>query len=152
MKKSYTPYEEAQIVLAAIRLFQHREKRPPRMKELAEFSCLSLETVHHLCNRLEKVGAIDRIRSAFEDGIVLKESLRAEELREETGSPDIKDDIDKVRVEQERKVQEVEKRFSKDLLEKEKQDIFSGIEERLKRGGREEKESPLDALFGKKLK
>jgi DNA-binding MarR family transcriptional regulator len=152
LKKPYSLYEEAQIVMAAIRLFYHREQRPPRIKELAELSNLSIETVYHLCNRLEKVGAIDRVRSAFEDGVFLKDHLRAEELREDQGSPDIQEDVTRVRAEQGKKMQEVEKRFSKDVIEKEKKDIFAGIEEKLKKGGREEKESPLDAIFGKKLK
>ena len=152
MKKTYTLYEEAQIVMAGVRLFQHREGRPPRMKELAEFCRLSLETVYHLCNRLEKVGAIERVRSAFEDGVFLKDLLKAEELRERGEPPDIHNEVTKVMAEQEKQVQEVEKRFSKDFQQNEKKDIFATIEDRLKKGGREEKESPLDAIFGKKLR
>ncbi len=152
MNRPYTLYEEAQIVLAGIRLFVHREKRPPRLKELATFSGLSLEAVHHLCNDLEKVGAVERVRSAFEDSIFLTDPLKAEALREEAGTPDIQEEVERARQEQEKRVHEVEKRFSRDSLEKGKKEVFTGIEERLKKGGREDKESPLDALFGKKLK
>ncbi len=152
MKKTYTPYEEAHIVLAAIRLFHHREHRPPRIKELAEFSQLSLESVHHICNRLERLGAVEMVRSAFDEGVFLKDPLKAEVLRDQTESVDMQADVMKVKADHAKKIEEVERRFSKEVLEQEKKDMFASIEERLKKGGQEERTSPLDALFSKKLK
>ena len=89
MKDSYSLYEEVQILLAGIRLFRHREKRLPSLEELAEFTHFSGESVHHLCNRLEKIGALERIRGAFVDRICLKNPWEAEALREVPDSPDI---------------------------------------------------------------
>lgn len=150
MKRTLTFYDEAQLVMAAIRLFHHKERRPPRMRELAEYSALSLETVYHVCNRLERLGAVELIRSAFDEGVFLKDPLKAEELRNEVEGPDISQDVMRFKAAQAKRIEEVEKRFSKDHLEQDKKDIFASIEEKLKKGGHEEKESPLDALFGKK--
>ena len=151
MRHPYTLYEEAQILLAGVRLFQHREQRLPSLKELAEFTRFSTESVHHLCNRLEKIGALERIRGAFDDRICLKDPLEAEALREAPDSPDIVEDVKKWKEQREEKLKEVEERFSGDTARQEKEDQFAQIEERLRKGGKEERKSPLDDLFRKDL-
>ncbi|MEW6439667.1 MAG: hypothetical protein AB1640_01920 [bacterium] len=151
MKSSYTLYDESQILLAAVRLFRHREKRPPSIQELAEWTGFSVEAVHHLCNRLERIGALERIRGAFEDHVALKDPLEAEKLREVVESADIEADVKKWKEHRAESIREVEKRFSGDAIEREKEDLFSKIEERLRKGGRQESPSPLDALFRKDL-
>jgi vacuolar-type H+-ATPase subunit I/STV1 len=148
---SYNLYEEAQILLAAVRLFRHRERRPPSIQELAEWSCFSIETVHHICNRLQKIGAMDRIRGAFEDHICLKDPMQVEALREVDESPDIEADVKKWKEQRAEAIREVEKKFSGDSLRREKEDRFSKIEEKLRKGGKQEAPSPLDALFRKDL-
>lgn len=149
MKGARTLYEEAQILLAGVRLFQHREKRMPSLKELAEFINFSVESVHHLCGRLEGIGALERIRGAFEDRICLKDPLQAEALREIGGSPDIGEDVKKWKEQRKSRLLEVEKRFSGDEERKEKEDLFAQIEQKLKKGGKETRESPLNGLFRK---
>jgi hypothetical protein len=149
MKASTSLYEEAQIVLAGVRLFRHREDRLPSLEELAEFTCFSVESVHHLCNRLEKLGALERIRSAFADRFCLKDPMQAESLRQAPDSPDIGADVKRWKEQRADKLKEVEARFSGDALRKEKQDQFSEIEQRLRKGGKEDRKSPLDDLFRK---
>ena len=152
MKGSYTLYEEAQILLAGVRLFQHREQRLPSLKELAEFTRFSVESVHHLCNRLEKLGALERIRGAFDDRICVKEALEAEALREVPDQPDIGEDVKKWKEQREITLKEVEDKFSGDAARQEKEDQFAEIEEKLRKGGKEERKSPLDDLFKKDTK
>jgi DNA-binding Lrp family transcriptional regulator len=152
MKASYTLYEETQILMAGVRLFKHRENRLPSLKELAEFTHLSVESVHHLANRLEKIGALERIRGAFDDRICLKDPLQAEALREAPGSPDIGDDVKQWKEEREGRLKEVEGRFSGHAARREQQAQFAEIEQKLQKGGKEERKSPLDDLFSKNLK
>ena len=144
-----TLYEDAQILLAGIRLFRHREERLPSLEELAEFTRFSVESVHHLCNRLEKIGALERIRGAFEDRICLKDPLQAESLREAPDSPDIGEDVKKLKEQKEATLKEVEEKFIGDAARKEKKDLFADIEQKLQKGGKEDKKSPLDDLFKK---
>ena len=152
MKGSYTLYDEAQILLAGVRLFQHREQRLPSLKELAEFTRLSVESVHHLCNRLEKIGALQRIRGAFDDRICLKDPLVAEALREVPDQPDIGEDVKKWKEQREVTLKEVEDKFSGDAARQEREEHFAEIEQKLRKGGKEERKSPLDDLFKKDLK
>ena len=152
MKSSYTLYEEAQILLAGVRLFQHREQRLPSLKELGEFTRFSVESVHHLCNRLEAIGALERIRGAFDDRICLKDPLQAESLREAPDSPDIGEDVKHWKEEREKKLKEVEEIFAGQKKGKKKEARFSEIEQKLRKGGKEERKSPLDDLFRKDLK
>jgi hypothetical protein len=108
-----------------------------------------VESVHHLCNRLEKLGALERIRSAFADRFCLKDPMQAESLRQAPDSPDIGADVKRWKEQRADKLKEVEARFSGDALRKEKQDQFSEIEQRLRKGGKEDRKSPLDDLFRK---
>ena len=151
MSESYNLYEEAQILMAGVRIFKHLEKRLPSLKELAEFIQFSVESVYHISNRLEKMGAVERIRGAFDERICLKDPVAVEELRQESESPDIEKDVQKWKEQREGAIQEVEKMFSEDHGKKEKEDLFSKIEEKIRKGGKEEKKSPLDALFQKNL-
>ena len=151
MSESYTLYEEAQIFLSAIRLFKHWEKRIPSMDELTDFTRFSKEAVHHLCNRMEKIGAVERIRGTFDDRICLKDPLQVETLRKEADAPKIDEDIRKVEEQRENTIQDVEKRFSSDYGKAEKDDLFSKLEETIRKGGKEEKKNPLDDLFKKNL-
>ena len=151
MPETISLYEEAQIVLAGIRLFMRREKRFPSLKELAEFTLFSDESAHHICNRLEKLGAVVRIRGAFDERLGLGEPLEAEVLRGEDDSPSIDEDLQRWKEQQESTIQGVEERFSEDYGKKEKEDFFSGLEDKIRKGGREERESPLDSLFQKGL-
>ena len=152
MKSSYTLYEETQILMAGVRLFKHRENRLPSLKELAEFTRFSTETAHHLCNRLEKLGALERIRGAFDERISLKDPLQAEVLREAADSPDIEDDVKQWKEQRESKLKEVEERFTGDAARQEQEEQFAEIEQKLRKGGKEERKSPLDDLFSGKLK
>ena len=149
MKGPTTLYEDAQILLAGVRLFQHREERLPSLEELAEFTRFSVESVHHLCNRLEKIGALERIRGAFEDRISLKDPLKAETLREVPDPPDIAEDVKKWKEQKETALKEVEDKFSGDTARQERENQFAEIEQKLRKGGKEERESPLDSLFKK---
>ena len=152
MKASYTLYEETQILMAGVRLFKHRENRLPSLKELAEFTHFSFESVHHLANRLEKIGALERIRGAFDDRICLKDPLKAEALRDAQDSPDIGNDVKQWKEEREGRLKEVEEKFSGDAARQEREDQFAEIEKKLQKGGKEERKSPLDDLFSKDLK
>jgi DNA-binding Lrp family transcriptional regulator len=152
LKDSYTLYDEAQILLAGVRLFQHREQRLPSLKELAEFTRLSVESVHHLCNRLEKIGALERIRGAFDDRICLKDPLEAEALREVPDQPDIGEDVKKWKEQREITLKDVEDKFSGDAARQEREEQFAQIEQKLRKGGKEERKSPLDDLFKKDTK
>jgi hypothetical protein len=151
MMESMTLYEEAQILLAGIRLFRFREGRIPSLDELAEFTQLSREAVHHLCNRLEKIGAVERILGTFGDRICLKDPREAETLRQEADAPKIDDEVQKWKEQREETVQEVEKKFSPDYGKAEKNEFFSELEEKIRKGGREDRKSPLDDLFKKDL-
>ena len=143
-------YDEAQILIAGVRLFQHREHRMPATREVAEFIRFSVESVYHLSNRLEKIGVLEIVRGAFEERICLKEPWKAELLREEQSGPEIREDIKHWQEQHKEAIHEVEKRFSEGYGKKERDELYSKIEEKLRRGGKEERESPLDALFRKK--
>jgi hypothetical protein len=149
MKKTDSLYEEAQIFMAGIRLFRHREKRLPSLAELAEFARVSVEAAHHMCSRLEKIGAVERILGAFDDRICLKEPLEAEALRQVVDPPHIDEEVRKWKEHRDSSIQEVEKRFSPEFGKAEREELYSQIEEKIRKGGKPDRKSPLDDLFKK---
>jgi len=151
MSQAGTLYEQAQVFLAGVRLFRHREKRLPSLDDLAEFTRSSKESVHHMCHRLESLGAVERIRGAFDDRVCLKDPLQAEALRREEDSPRIDDEVRKWREQRDSTIQNVEKMFSGDHGKEKRRELHSQIEEKIRQGGKEERKSPLDDLFKKGL-
>ena len=150
MSETGSLYEEAQVFLAGVRLFQHRERRLPSLDELAEFTRSSRESVHHMCHRLESLGAVERIRGAFDDRVCLKDPLQAEALRQEEDAPRMEDEVRKWREQRETSLQNVEKMFSEDFGKEKRTELHTQIEEKIRQGGKEERKSPLDGLFRKK--
>jgi hypothetical protein len=73
--------------------------------------------------------------------------LKAETLREVPDTPDIAEDVKRWQEQKETTLKEVESKFSGDAARKEKQDLFADIEQKLQKGGKEDKKSPLDDLF-----
>ena len=75
--------------------------------------------------------------------------MQAESLHEAPDSPDIAEDVKKWKEQKEATLKEVEEKFSGDAARQEKKDLFADIEQRLQKGGKEDKKSPLDDLFKK---
>ena len=74
---------DAHLILAAIRVLNHRLERSPRPAEVAELLELPEGTVRLRAVALEELGAAMLVESAFETHLEIRDHLKIESLDEE---------------------------------------------------------------------
>ncbi len=84
--------DEAQLLLAGIRVLGHLTGRAPSPEELADLLQQSASSVRLHLVLLEDLGAIDLVKSAYETHAEVRDHLAVEGLPEE-GGPEISEDL-----------------------------------------------------------
>jgi len=132
-------YSNAHLVVAAIRIFTHKNSKHPSLNEICKTLSFSLEQGNLVCKKLKDLGIIDVVEGAFENHLFIKDHLKIEEI-----SRDKKED----RLEEAlKKFKDSKKDFSKKIesfqakqAEKQKA-LFAELEEKLKKGADKTKPS-----------
>ena len=123
-------YAEAHLLVAAIRIFDHLNSRPPNDAELCRTIDLSIERCNFLCRRLEDLGVIEAIEGSYGARWYVRDHLNIEDIPR--GEPEIKmeDEL--------KKFQDNQKAFSQKMetmqaeQKKKKKGLFADIEKKLK--------------------
>ena len=124
-------HTQAHLIVAAIRILEHRHTTPPSVDQMCETLAFSIEQGHRLCNRLKEMGIIDITSGAFGTRLFIVDHLKIEAIpRGETGSS----------MEAElRKFQDSQKGLEKKIetikaeQEKKKKDLFADLEKQFKK-------------------
>ena len=129
-------YSDAHLVVAAIRILEHRNSASPSIDEVCRTISFSLEQGNFICRKLNEINIIDIVEGAFGTKLFIKDHLLLEKIPQEATEDNLekelkkfqnakKDYIQKIKVfkaEQEKKKKnlfsELEKKFKKDLDEK----------------------------------
>jgi hypothetical protein len=125
-------YEEAHLLVAAIRVLHHRNGGPPTVEEVCDLIAFGSETAHALCRTLEKIGAIEVHEDPFALRLTLKNQLALEELpKMEQKKSSLEDELAKFQAKK-GKVDDKVAAMQQELKKK-KQDLFADIEAKLKK-------------------
>ncbi|MBW2604828.1 MAG: hypothetical protein JRE28_11020 [Deltaproteobacteria bacterium] len=133
-------YSSAHLVVAAIRIFTHKNSNHPSMNEICKTLSFSLEQGNLVCKKLKDSGIIDVVEGAFENHLFVKDHLKIEEIPRDKKEDGIEDAL--------KKFKDSKKDFSKKIesfqakqAEKQKA-LFAELEEKLKKGSNKTKPSP----------
>ncbi len=133
-------YSNAHLVVAAIRIFTHKNSKHPSMNEICKTLSFSLEQGNLICNKLRDLGIIDVVEGAFENHLFIKEHLKIEEIPRDKKEDRLEEAL--------KKFKDSKKDFSKKIesfqakqAEKQKA-LFAELEEKLKKGSDKTKSSP----------
>lgn len=132
MMQEHNLYSNAHLVVAAIRIFTHKNSRHPSMDEICRTLSFSLEQGNLICNKLRGMGIIDMVEGAFGNQLFIKDHLKIEEI-----SRDKKEDKFEEAL---KKFQDSKKDFSKqiesfqDKQAQKQKALFAELEEKLKKG------------------
>jgi hypothetical protein len=119
-------------VVAAIRIFTHKNSRHPSVDEICRALSFSLEQGNLICNKLRDMGIIDVVEGAFENHLFITNHLKIEDI-----SRDKKEDKFEEAL---KKFQNSKKDFSKkiesfqDKQAQKQKALFAELEEKLKKG------------------
>ena len=150
MSEEKSIYQEAHLLAAALRVFVHQEGRQPMPEELAAFLGRSLENVLHVCHKMEEMGIVETVPSAFKNVLYLRDHTRIEELAQAGEGPSVSERLKEVEQEKQERAGTIEKMFSPAYADEKKKDLFADLQAQLKQGGKVKKPNPLDGVTGKK--
>jgi hypothetical protein len=125
-------YSNAHLFVAAIRIFEHQNKKPPAIDDVCRMLSFSPEQGNHICRKLKDKDVLDVVESAFGNKLFIKdhtqiegiprgepESQIEEELKKfQHSKKDITNKIESIQVQQSQK----------------KKDLFAELEKNLKKG------------------
>ncbi len=123
-------YNEAHIFVAAIRIFEHLNSRPPNVDELCRTINFSIERGNFISRKLEDLGIIEAVKGSYGARLYVCKHLKIEDIpRGEPGSK-ISDEL--------KKFQDSQKAFSQKMetmqaeQKQNKKDRFAEMEKKLK--------------------
>jgi len=132
-------YSNAHLVVAAIRIFTHKNSKHPSLNEICKTLSFSLEQGNLICKKLKDLGIIDMVEGAFENQLFIKDHLKIEEISREKKEDRLEEAL--------KKFKDSKKDFSKKIesfqakqAEKQKA-LFAELEEKLKKGSDKTKPS-----------
>jgi len=167
MKTAVELIEAAHLLVAAVRLYRHREGIDPSFEQLAEFAALSNEVTHHLVRKLVDHGVFGVVESAFEGKVMLLEPEKIQDMIQSIeDAPDLDDHMEAIGEAKKKLAADVGKKMKSDYVDEEKKSFADELQQRIKDPGKfkkanpldalgkggESKENPLDSLLGKKEK
>jgi hypothetical protein len=127
------PYEDAHLVVAAVRVLCHSEPKPPTPEDIARLLNLPNEFVRSLVVSLGDLNILRVMESPFEMRVELGDYTLIETLPRGSDTPSIKDELDSFVERKKKEVQEAEKMFTPDEIEKKKKEKLARLEDEMKR-------------------
>ncbi len=127
-------YEEAHLAVAAVRIFEFRNKKSPSYEDLAELLGVNVEWVSRICAKLREKGIIDINTGPFESTrVIVKDHTVIETLPRETEQGGMADEIKKFQEKSRNALTEKVKAAAEEKKQKEKK-LFEELEKKLKAG------------------
>jgi hypothetical protein len=123
-------YNEAHLWVAAIRIFEHLNSRPPNVDELCRTIKFSIERGNFICRKLQDLGIIAAVEGSFGARWYLSDPLKIEDIPR--GEPESK------MVDELKKFRDTQKAFSQKMetmqaeQKKKKKDLYADMEKKLK--------------------
>ncbi|OGF97852.1 MAG: hypothetical protein A2Z06_04045 [Candidatus Glassbacteria bacterium RBG_16_58_8] len=139
-------YEQGQLIVAAVRLLTHRDKKMPTASEISGLTGFPMEITLHLCHRLLDMGALHAVKGAFDDRYCVADHLKVEDLPRTVDPGEMVREIEKFRAERTGKQRKMEEMFSKKEFEREKDRHQKELEEKFKGFAGKKPSSPPDTL------
>ena len=123
-------YNQAHLMVAAIRVFEHNNSRPPNMEELCQSIKFSIEKGNFLCRKLEELNIIKAVEGSYGTRLFIRDHLKIEDIPR--GEPDsgFEDELKKFQDDRKAFTRKMEDFQAKQKQKKE--DLFAEMEKKLK--------------------
>ncbi len=126
------PYTEAHLFVAAIRLSQHLNHSAPPVEDVCTMLNVSVESGLAVCRKLKQLGILEILEDPFSCRLVVANHLEIENLpRKLSDEGQLAKDLEQFMAKKknmDKKVEEIQA-----ALKKKKQDLFSEIEQKMKK-------------------
>ncbi len=125
-------YAQGHLVVAAVRILEHRHAKPPTMEEIGELLAVSHEVVGAVARALRDHGIVKILETPFDTRVEVTDHLKLEDLPREARTAAMKGEVDAFLERTRSKHEKVEDLFKSGQYQEEKKKKFAGLEDQLK--------------------
>ncbi len=133
------PYDDAQLLVAAVRVMTHRNGVPPSTESVCDFLSWSPEQGLRTVKKLSDEGIVDAVSGSFGERLFVRDHLKIESLPKQTEKSGLEAEIRAFQDARKGIPQKVEN--FKARQEKKRKALFAELEGKLKGGGKTDNDS-----------
>lgn len=125
-------YEEAHLIVAAIRILNHKSGSAPSIDEVCKLIDMSTESGHSVCRKLQERSIIEIMEDPFSVKLALSDYLAIEEIeRGESAKNTLADELEKFKAGKKSQEQEIADLQAE--IDRKKADKLTDIEAKFKK-------------------
>ena len=125
-------YSNAHLIVAAIRLLEHKNSTPPSIDEVCRSLSFSLEQGNLICRKLAETGIIDVIEGAYGTKLFIRDHLAIEKIPKTEKVSKLEQELQKFKNTKKDYTQKIES-FQTEQADR-KKNLFAELEKKLKKG------------------
>jgi len=123
-------YSQAHLMVAAIRVYEHKNSRPPTIEDLCRTIDFSIEKGSFICRRLEELNIIEAVEGSYGTRLFVRDHVKIEDIPRGDPENKFEDELKKFQDSRKAISQKVET-FQAQQKQK-KKDLFAEMEKKLK--------------------
>jgi hypothetical protein len=123
-------YSDAQLVVAAIRIGEHRHSTPPSLEEICDTLAFSIEKGNFVLRKLKEMEIIGVVKGSYGDRFFIRDHLKLEDIPRRQEANRFEEELKKFKNTQKALSQKVESIKAEQTQKK--KDLFSEMEKKLK--------------------
>jgi DNA-binding MarR family transcriptional regulator len=125
-------YEEAHVLVAAIRVIEFKKRMTPSLKDLSELLGMNIDRVTRISNDLKVLGIVNMVDGPFEAvNLVIEDHTKIEEISREVKEVKMEDEIRKFQEKSKNAYEDKVKAFKEESKKKEKA-LFEALQKKFK--------------------
>lgn len=130
--KKMSLYDEAHVLVAAIRVLEFRKSATPSLKEISEFLGMNIDRVTRISNDLRHLGIINMVDGPFESvNLIVDDHTLIETISRDVKEIKMEDEIRKFQEKSKNVYEDKVKAFKEEAKKKEKA-LFDSLQKKLK--------------------
>ena len=124
-------YSQAHLMVAAIRVFEHKNSRPPTIEELCQTIEFSVEKGNFICRKLEELEIVEAVEGSYGTRLFVRDHLKIEDIPRGESENNFEEELKKFQDDRKAISQKIET-FQAEQKQK-KKDLFAEMEKKLKK-------------------
>ncbi len=129
----HTPsYSQGHLLVAAVRVLEHRLAKPPTYEEIGELLGISHEVVGALARSLEGAGIVKVLKTPFDTRVEIKDHVALEDLPKEEKGAAMKGEVEAFLEKARGRQEALESQLASGEFQEEKKQKFADLESQLK--------------------
>jgi hypothetical protein len=125
-------YTQGHLLVAAVRVLEHREGKPPTYEEIGALLGISHEVIGAYARALRDLGIVRILETPFDTRVEVADHPKLEELPREARTAAMKGEVDAFLERTRTKHEKVEDLFKGGKFKEEQKKKFAGLDEQLK--------------------